>query len=110
MNEADFHELVDDVLFAIEEAVEASDLDIDYENSNGMLTLTFEVNGSQIILSRQPAIREIWVAAKSGGFHFDLKINGSVQVWQNTVSKESLSDFLSQLFLSQGGEHLDFIF
>ena len=110
MNEADFHELVDDVLFAIEETVEASDLDIDYENSNGMLTLTCEVNGSQIILSRQPAIREIWVAAKSGGFHFDLNINGSVQVWQNTVSKESLSDFLSQLFLSQGGDSLDFIF
>ena len=110
MNEADLHELVDDDLFDIEEAVEASALDIDYENSNGMLTLTFAVNGSQIILSRQPAIREIWVAAKSGGFHFDLNINGSVQVWQNTVSKESLSDFLSQLFLSQGGEHLDFIF
>ena len=36
MNEAEFHELVDDVLFAIEETVEASDLDIDYENSNGM--------------------------------------------------------------------------
>ena len=72
MSNPNFHELVDDVFLSIEDSIEDSDIDIDYENANGMLTLTFEENASQIILSRQFSTSEIWIAAKSGGFHFKL--------------------------------------
>ena len=68
------------LMFSIEEAIDDSGVDIDYENSGGMLTLTCEVNGSQIILSRQPAMREIWLAAQAGGFHFILHAQGSTKV------------------------------
>ncbi len=54
MNEAEFNQIVDDLMFSIEETIDDSGADIDYENSGGMLTLTCDVNGSQIILSRQP--------------------------------------------------------
>lgn len=73
MNESEFNDIVDDILVDIEDAVEeASDetgADIDYETASGILTLTFN-NGSQIIINRQAPLKEIWVAAKSGGFHF----------------------------------------
>jgi CyaY protein len=73
MNESEFNDIVDDILVNIEDAVEeASDesgADIDYETAGGILTLTFS-NGSQIIINRQAPLKEIWVAAKSGGFHF----------------------------------------
>jgi CyaY protein len=72
MNEAEFNQIVDDLMFSIEESIDNSGADIDYENSAGMLTITCEANGSQIILSRQPAMGEIWLAARSGGFHFKL--------------------------------------
>ena len=55
------------------------------ENSGGVLTVRFD-NGSQLILSRQPALRQLWVAARSGGFHFDYD-EGS-QLWLCDASGE----------------------
>ena len=47
MTEAQFNQLVDELMFSIEEAIDDSG-EIDYENSSGMLTITCECNGSQI--------------------------------------------------------------
>ena len=73
MNESEFNDIVDDILVDIEDAVEdacdETGADIDYETASGILTLAF-TNGSQIIINRQAPLKEIWVAAKSGGFHF----------------------------------------
>ena len=69
MNESQFNSRVDELLFEIEEALDASGVDVDYENVGGVLTITCENNASQVIISRQPALSEVWVAAKSGGFH-----------------------------------------
>jgi len=106
MNEAEYNQLVDELMFSIEESIDASGADLDYENSAGMLTITCEGNGSQIILSRQPATGEIWLAAKSGGFHFKLQ----EQTWRNTVTGELLSAMLSEACLAQSGESVDFDF
>ena len=88
--------------------------DIDYENSAGMLTITCEANGSQIILSRQPAIGEIWLAARSGGFHFRLqeteRAGDAERMWCNTQSGEPLSSMLSEACLAQSGEKISFDF
>jgi len=70
MDESVFHERVDDLLLAIEDAVEDSGADIDYETAGGILTLRF-ADGSQIIVNRQTPVRQVWVATRSGGFHFD---------------------------------------
>lgn len=106
MNEAQYNQLVDELMFSIEESIDDSGADMDYENSAGLLTITCEGNGSQIILSRQPATGEIWLAAKSGGFHFKLQD----QAWRNTVTGELLSTMLSQACLAQAGESIDFGF
>ena len=52
MNEAEFNQIADELMFSIEESIDDSGADIDYENSAGMLTITCDINGSQIILSR----------------------------------------------------------
>lgn len=52
LSEARFHDLVDEVQEAVEDLFDGSDLDVDLENSAGVLTIRFE-NGSQVILSRQ---------------------------------------------------------
>jgi CyaY protein len=109
MNEAEFNQIVDDLMFLIEETIDDSGGDIDYENSGGMLTLTCDINGSQIILSRQPAMREIWLAAVSGGFHFTLK-EEEPKVWRNTVSGEPLSQMLEAACQEQSTEIISFPF
>ena len=61
MTEAQFNQIVDDLMFSIEESIDDSGADLDYENTAGMLTITCEANGSQIILSRQPTLSLITI-------------------------------------------------
>jgi CyaY protein len=70
MNESDFNQLTEDTMLAIEEAVDDCGVDIDYDNAGGILTLEF-TNGSRIIINKQTPLTQLWVAARSGGFHFD---------------------------------------
>jgi CyaY protein len=69
MTESEFNELADAVFARIERAVDASGTDIDSNLSGPVLELEFE-DGSKIIINRHAANREIWLAAKSGGFHY----------------------------------------
>ncbi len=70
MDEADFNALADAELDRLEGLLETCELDFDYEvKPGGVFELEFE-NGTKIIVNRHTAAREIWLAAKSGGFHF----------------------------------------
>ena len=102
MNESDFHRAVDAVLARIEAAVEQGEtLDVDLEA--GILTITCR-DGSRIIVNRQTPNREIWVAARSGGFHFVAR-DGQ---WRDTRSGDELFASLARIVASQGGEEVDF--
>lgn len=98
LEESDFHARVEAVMQAIETAVEDAEGNIDAETSGGILTLEF-ANGSKIIINRQTPNREIWVAAKSGGFHFRYDGGG----WRDTRSGESLSTLLGRVIAEQSG-------
>lgn len=99
MNENQFNQNLDELMMAIEDAIEEAGLDIDYETAAGILTLTCE-NGSQIILSRQTPLLQLWVAAKSGGFHFDFdKKKGE---W--VCNGETLPDALGRCLSGQCGK------
>ncbi|MEP7156449.1 MAG: iron donor protein CyaY [Betaproteobacteria bacterium] len=101
MAESDFHARVDSVLAAIENEIEmydGADADIDTEINSGILTLEFD-NHSKVIINRQTPNREIWVAAKSGGFHFHF--DGAV--WRDTRTNESLEALLSRVISAQSG-------
>lgn len=98
MNDSEFNSTVDRILLAIEDAVDAQDADIDVETTAGILTLTF-ANGSKVIVNRQGATREIWVAARSGGFHCALR--GSD--WVCSSTSETLPALLSRVCSEQAG-------
>jgi CyaY protein len=102
MNETEFHRAVDEVLARIEAAAEAT-AGIDSDLEAGILTLECP-DASRIIVNRQAPNREIWVAARSGGFHFAWK-DGA---WRDTRSGEELFDSLARIALQQAGETLDF--
>ncbi|MGF1698601.1 iron donor protein CyaY [Vibrio kyushuensis] len=69
MNDTEFHQEVDLQMQRIEDAIDESGADIDFESSGNVLTLEFD-DRSQIIVNRQEPMHEIWLASKSGGFHF----------------------------------------
>jgi len=102
MNETDFHRAVDAVLARIESAVESSAaLEVDLEA--GILTVTCP-DGSRVIVNRQTPNREIWVAARSGGFHFASREGA----WRDTRSGEELFASLARILAAQGGESVAF--
>ena len=105
LSEARFHDLVDAVQLAIEDVFDESDLDVDLQNTAGVLTVCFE-NGSQLIFSRQEPLRQLWLAARSGGFHFDY--DEEQAGWICESSNELLSEMLERICREQGGVELEF--
>ena len=105
LNEARFHDLVDATQQQLEDVFDDSGLDVDLENSAGVLTVKFE-GGAQLIFSRQEPLRQLWLAAKSGGFHFDYDEESSR--WVCDTSEELLSEMVQRLTLEHTGADLDF--
>jgi CyaY protein len=103
MNEAEFLNAATATLNRIEQAVEASGADIDYENAGEILELEF-TNRSKIIVNKQGAAKQIWVADKSGGFHYNY--DASTQQWRNDQSGAELFGELSRLASEQAGQNV----
>ena len=101
MNESDFDQLADETMLLIEEAIDESGVDIDYDNAGGILTLEFE-NGSKIIVNKQAPLKQLWVAARSGGFHFDYDANA--ECWRLQGQGDELFTCLSRYCSEQAGE------
>ena len=99
MADPDFDLLAEAALGNIERALEASDADADIElKEGGVLELEFP-DGSKMIINRHAAAREIWVAARSGGFHF--RWDG--RQWRDTRNGTELFAALSKLVSAQSG-------
>ncbi len=76
------------------------DLDIDVLRAGNVITLAFE-NGHRIVVNSQEAAEEIWLAARSGGFHY--RWNDATQIWCDTRSGEDLRVVLSRLIQIEVG-------
>ncbi len=103
MTDSDYITRAEAVLARIEQAADDSDADIEFERNGNVLTLELE-NGSKIIVNLQPAMEEIWIAAKVGGFHFKFVDGRWVDTRNQREFFESLSDYATQ----QAGELVDF--
>ncbi len=105
MNESEFQEIAEQTIEDIQDAIDNIDADIDYDEIGGVLTLEFE-NGSKIIFSKQGAMNQLWMAAISGGFHFNFDENN--QQWMcDNGNNEELYKMLSRLATEQAGKKVD---
>lgn len=99
MDESEFEALAGQALQRIEQSLEASGVDADFElKEGGVLELEF-ADRSKIIVNRHGAAREIWVAARSGGFHF--RWDGAK--WRDSRDGTELFAALSKLVSAQSG-------
>jgi CyaY protein len=107
MTDLEYMDRAEAVLKAIELACdrinEDTDADIDNQRVGGMITLVFR-NRSQIVINLQKPLHEIWMAARSGGYHY--KFDG--HQWQDTKGAGELFAHLSREASAQSGEPLHF--
>jgi len=87
---------------AIDAAVDRSDADVDWSLNDGILEIDCGANG-KLIVNRHVPNREIWVAAKSGGFHF----RADHGCWRDTRSTDELPAKLERLLHEQAGIEVD---
>jgi len=100
MDDRDFAALADAALVRVEAALEESGVDADVELKEGGVLEIEYADGSRMIVNRHAAAREIWVAARAGGFHF--RWDGSR--WRDTRDGRELFAALSQLVSAQSGQ------
>ena len=96
-SEGEFNQAAGETLARIEQALEDAELDFETP-ADGIIEVEFD-DGSKLIINRHGVAREIWVAARSGGFHFKPQSTG----WVDTRSGEPLYDKLAALIAAQGG-------
>lgn len=99
MTESEFNQLADAALARIETAIDNCGGDAECNRSGNVLEVEFD-NGQKIIINRHDVNQEIWVAAKSGGFHFAWQEG----VWHSRRDNGELFGRLAGLFAEQGVE------
>ena len=87
---------LDKIGLALDAALETSDSDLDWSLRDGVLTIECD-DGSRVIVNRHVPNREIWVAAKSGGFHFRAQLGR----WRDSRGQEELAAALARLLKAQ---------
>ena len=99
MTDSEFEALAGAALASLERALDRAELDVDVQSKGaGVLEIEF-ADGSKMVVNRHGAAREIWVAARSGGFHF--RHDG--QAWRDTRDGAELFAALSRLVSAQSG-------
>ena len=107
MTDSEFLDLAETLLKAVERScdqINDQDLaDIDNQRVGAMVTLVFP-NHSQIVINLQKPLHEVWLAAKSGGYHF--KHNGTG--WMDTKGQGEFFASLTRFASEQSGRPLVF--
>lgn len=94
--------VLDDIESRIEQTADAADVDVECSRSGNVLEIEFIAQSSKIIVNTQASMQEIWVAARSGGFHFRMKGD----LWLDTRDGSELFAALSSLVSAQAGQSL----
>lgn len=103
MTETEFLNLAEAALTKVETSLEAAcnstDLDVECSRNGNVLEIECIDSDTKIIVNIQSPMQELWIAAKSGGFHY--RYNGSE--WRNTRDQSEFFAALSQVVSLQGG-------
>jgi CyaY protein len=107
LTDSEYHAQTSAVLASIEASVDAwlqnDVVDIDAMRTGGLLELGFP-NGSKIVINTQPPLHELWMAARSGGYHYKF-VRGA---WADTRDGREFFEALSACASEQAGKPLRF--
>ena len=107
MTDLEYMDRAEALLLALEQGCdrinEETDCDLDSQRSGGMVTIAFE-GGSQIIVNLQKPLHEVWLAARSGGYHYKF----DSKQWLDTKGQGEFFLQLSRDASVQSGQTLQF--
>lgn len=107
LTDAEYDRLTAAVLARIEATVDQwlqdDVVDIDTHRTGGLLELSFP-NGSKVVINTQPPLHELWLAARTGGYHFRHR-DGA---WVDTRDGSDFHAVLSRCASEQAGRALAF--
>lgn len=107
MTDTDYLDQAEALLRAVESSCDrindAGDADIDNQRTGSMVTLSF-ADRSQIIINLQKPLQEVWMAARSGGYHYRLQDG----LWMDTKGQGEFYAALSANASQQAGAMLVF--
>jgi len=103
VNDSEFIQLADQLYQNIEDSIEQSGADVDYDQNGSLLTLEFE-NKTKLIINRQQPLHQVWLATLENGHHYDY-INGK---WIDNRSGDEFLSFLSAAIFKQSNEKVYF--
>ena len=101
MTESEFLQHSDALFADIEDQIDEGGWDFDCQFSGNVLTLEAD-DGSQIIGNRHTPNQELWIAAKSGGYHFAER-DGQ---WLATRDGSEFYPVLSEALSAAAGEEV----
>ncbi|MDO9199023.1 iron donor protein CyaY [Rhodoferax sp.] len=108
MTDPEFMDRAEKLLKAVEASCDRINAenraDIDNQRVGGMITLVFS-NKSQIVINLQKPLHEVWLAAKSGGYHYKF----DKEQWLDTKGQGEFFASLSRYASEQAGCPLVFI-
>ena len=90
---------LDNIESALEQVADDTDVDIECSRSGNVLEIEFAGNGSKIIVNSQAPMKEMWIAARSGGFHYRREQDR----WVNTRDGTEFYAALSRMVTEQAG-------
>lgn len=97
MTESEFLNVTDAVFARIDSAIDQAGLDMDVLLSGNVLELEC-ADGSKIIVNRHVPNQELWIAARSGGYHYRLQEG----LWCNTRGAGEFWQDLAAVIVAQG--------
>ena len=107
MTDLEYLDRADQLLLAVEQCCDRindeTDADLDAQRVGGMVTLVFP-NRSQIVINLQKPLHEVWMAARSGGYHYR-HVEGA---WRDTKGGDEFFAALSRAASEQSGQALQF--
>ena len=102
MTDLEFLDRAESLLRALEQQCDRindeTDADIDNQRVGGMITLTFR-NRSQVIVNLQKPLHEVWLASRSGGYHYRFESDR----WLDTKGQGEFWSQLSRDLSAQAG-------
>lgn len=104
MNDTEYHQMVDKTFAKLEEMIDEAGADIDYETVGNVMNLEFD-DRSQIVINRQEPMHEIWLASKSGGFHFSYRDDN----WICSKTSVEFFDLVKRECEKHAGEEIDWL-
>lgn len=99
MTESEFLQYSDDLFAYIEETIDTHGWSLDCEINGNVLNIESEDN-EQIVVNRHTATQELWIAAKSGGYHF-AQTEGQ---WRSARDNSEFFVVLSQVLSVASGD------